>query len=77
MNVIGEKVTVIASPDPTMMGREGTVLMDTAKTLLLETVNGIVRVEKGSSTFRLRSGREVPGEDLVGRLQDRIGGGPR
>ncbi|MDG6989041.1 MAG: ribonuclease P protein subunit [Nitrososphaerota archaeon] len=73
MNVVGERVTVVASSDPSKVGREGTVLLDTAKTLLLGTKEGVMRVEKGTSTFRLESGKVVPGAGLAGRLQDRIG----
>jgi RNase P/RNase MRP subunit p29 len=74
MNVIGEKLTVLTSHDPTMEGRTGRVLLETSKTLLLESGAGAVRVEKEGSAFMLVStGTVVTGSDIAGRLQDRLG----
>ncbi len=74
MNLIGKRVTVLTSPDPTMAGRTGLVLLETAKTLLLESGRGAIRVEKEGSAFMLMgSGRVVTGSDISGRLEDRLG----
>ena len=74
MNLIGERLTVLASPDPTKAGRTGLVLLETSKTLVLESVRGTVRIEKEGSAFRLiPSGKVVTGGDISGRLQDRLG----
>ena len=74
MNLIGETLTVLTSPDPTKTGRTGRVLLETAKTLLLESGRGPLRVEKEGSAFMLTgSGTVVTGSDISGRLQDRLG----
>ena len=74
MNVIGEMLTVLTSVDPTKVGINGLVVLETAKTLILDTGTGVVRVEKSRSAFLLsRSKKVVTGSDIEGRLQDRWG----
>jgi RNase P/RNase MRP subunit p29 len=74
VNVIGERLTILASNDPTMAGRSGRVLLDTANTLLLEEGGRAVRVAKAGAAFRVvGSGKVITGSDIAGRLQDRIG----
>ena len=74
MNVIGERLTVLTSIDPTKVGMHGLVVLETAKTLLLDTGTRVVRVEKSRSAFLLnRSKKVVTGSDIEGRLQDRWG----
>ena len=74
MNVVGERVRVLASSDPTKVGRGGLVLMDTAKTLVLDSSGSTFRVEKSGAAFLLLgSGEVVTGSDIAGRLEDRIG----
>ena len=74
MNVIGEKLTVFTSSDPTKSGRSGTVLLETANTLLLDEGGRTFRVEKAKAAFRISSsGKVVTGPDIAGRLQDRLG----
>ena len=74
MNLIGEWLTVLTSPDPTKAGRSGRVLLETSKTLVLDSSAGNIRVEKEGSAFMVKSsGMVVTGADISGRLQDRIG----
>ena len=74
MNVVGEIVTILTSKDPSKTGRSGTVLLDTANTLLLDEGGRAVRVEKAGAAFMIKgSGRVLTGSDISGRLQDRIG----
>jgi len=74
VNVIGEKLKVLTSSDPTKSGRSGKVLLDTANTLLLEEEGRTFRVEKAGAAFQIvGSGKVVTGSDIAGRLQDRVG----
>jgi len=74
MNVIGERLTVLTSPDPTKTGKTGRVVLETERTLLLETGKRTIRVEKSGSAFMLMSsGKVLTGADITGRLQDRLG----
>ena len=74
MNLIGEKLTVLSSPDPTKSGLSGRVLLETANTLILESGRRTIRVEKKGAAFMISpSGKVVTGLDISGRLQDRLG----
>ena len=74
MNIIGERLSVLTCSDPTKPGKNGRVVLETAKTLLLDTGTRVVRVEKSGSAFLLtRSKKVVTGSDIEGRLQDRWG----
>ena len=74
MNVIGERLTVLTSHDPTKVGITGTVTLETLNTLLLNSSGRTLRVEKGGSAFMLlNSGKVLTGVDLAGRLPDRLG----
>ncbi len=74
MNVIGERLTVLTSSDPTKAGMKGQVVLETAQTLILDTGTKVVRVEKSGSAFLLNLSKKViTGSDIEGRLQDRWG----
>jgi RNase P/RNase MRP subunit p29 len=74
VNIIGEKLTVLSSSDPTKAGKSGRVVLETAKTLLLDTGSKVIRIEKSRSAFLLNHSKKVvTGSDIEGRLQDRWG----
>jgi RNase P/RNase MRP subunit p29 len=74
MNVIGERLAVVSSTDPSKVGRIGTVLLDTARTLILDSNGTTLRVEKAGSVFQCcDSKRIITGAEVSGRLEDRWG----
>ena len=74
MNLIGERIEILTSSDPTKVGRSGRVLMDTAKTLVVGSTRSAMRVEKqGAEFLLLDSGKVVKGLDIAGRPEDRLG----
>ncbi len=74
MNIIGERVIVLTSSDPTIAGRTGRVVLETAETLLLDSGGRTIRVEKSGAAFKLLgSGKVLTGSDIAGRLEDRLG----
>ena len=78
MNVIGERVRVLASTDPTMAGMTGVVVLETANTIVVDRGGAHTQIQKSGSTFLLTgSGKIVAGIEIVGRLQDRLGRRPR
>ncbi|MGD0396831.1 MAG: ribonuclease P protein subunit [Nitrososphaerales archaeon] len=78
MNIIGERLTILSSTDPSKAGRTGTVLLDTARTLVLDSNGTVLRVEKAGSVFRVSGSNVViAGADIAGRLEDRWGGRSR
>ncbi len=73
MSIVGETVTIMDSKDPTKKGRRGEVVLETAKTLLLRTPGGRITVEKLGTVMALAGTDEVlAGDDLAGRLEDRL-----
>ncbi|MBI3841241.1 MAG: ribonuclease P protein subunit [Thaumarchaeota archaeon] len=74
MNVLGETLTVIDSTDPTKKGITGKVLLESAKTLLMDAKGRTLRVEKAGTMFQVAGSSEVvSGSEIMGRLQDRWG----
>lgn len=74
MNVIGERLTVLTSPDPTKTGRTGRVVLETANTIVIDSGGRSLRVEKAGTAFLLLDSRKVlTGSDIAGRLEDRWG----
>jgi RNase P/RNase MRP subunit p29 len=72
MNVIGRRLTVLSSTDPSKEGRTGVVLLDTARTLVLDSNGKRLRVEKEGSVFQVSDSKKViAGVDISGRLEDR------
>ena len=73
MNIIGERVFVVKSTDPTKVGRGGEVVLETAKTLVLESAGRKISIEKAGTVLQLESsGRNVASEEIAGRLEDRL-----
>ncbi len=74
MNVIGARLSVLSSPDPTLVGRSGTVLLETLNTLVIGSGGRAIRVGKAGAAFMLLdSGVVITGSDIAGRLHDRLG----
>jgi RNase P/RNase MRP subunit p29 len=71
--IVGEKVTVTKSSDPSVTGRKGEVVLETAKTLRLNSGDKTITIAKaGSVLFLDGSGRVLDGNELAGRLEDRL-----
>jgi RNase P/RNase MRP subunit p29 len=78
MNVMGKQLTVITSSDPTKTGVSGLVVMETAKTVVMDAGDLRLRVEKQGAAFLLPGSKEVVlGDDLLGRPEERLGRGRR
>lgn len=74
MNLVGRDLTVLGSADPSKVGRRGVVVLDTARTLMIESDGRAVRVEKAGSLFEVSgASRPVAGSEVSGRLEDRLG----
>ena len=74
MNVVGERLTILSSTDPSKEGKAGVVLLDTAKTLVLDCNGRTLRVEKKGNVFRVSDSKKIiTGSDISGRLEDRWG----
>ena len=78
MSIVGEDVALLKSRDPTKTGRKGKAVLETANTVILMTDRGKITVEKKGTVFLFSpSGRVVAGENVQGRLEDRLKEGAR
>ncbi len=73
MNIVGELVTLVDAADPGNRGRKGRIVLETAKTLRLDAGDRTFTVEKkGTVMLVSRTKKLVSGEDVAGRLEDRL-----
>jgi len=72
--IIGEDVRVAAARDSVLLGLKGKVVMETMNTFTIKTdAKRNVTIPKLGSALELSSGQVVLGEDVKGRLEDRVG----
>ena len=69
---LSRTITVVGSPDPSLVGLRGTVLDETRRTIRVLTENGRVRLAKDVITFTIDSGRVSDGSAVTQRPEDRI-----
>ncbi len=76
--IIGEDVRVAAARDAVLLGLKGTVVLESMHTLTIRTDRRRkITLPKAGSAFELSGGRILIGDDLEGRLEDRIALGGR
>lgn len=71
--ILRRQAAVAGSPNHSMVGLNGTVIDETKHMLVLQTAKGPRRIPKQGSTL-LVGGRYVSGEELRGRLHERLTG---
>ena len=78
IDLIGQRVSIAGSSDPTLIGVRGTVMLETMKMLCLSTPGGLVRFQKRGSVVRIVDSDELLACDSVaGRPEDRLLRGKR
>lgn len=82
--LLGEKVEVVAARDRTLVGLKGTVVLESMHTITLESAKLnqerrlLVMAKRGTAMRTLGASKIVIlGDELEGRLEDRIAGGAR
>lgn len=74
--VIGEDVRVAAARDALLLGLKGTVVLESMHTLTIRTEGGRkVVLPKLGTALELKGGKIMIGDELEGRLEDRIASG--
>ncbi len=72
--IVGERVKVLNASDHTQIGVRGEVVLESANTIVIEDEGKMRRVQKKGTVLQLQGNREVlRGEELSGRLEDRLG----
>ena len=70
--VIGEDVRVAAARDSVLLGLKGKVVLESMHTLTIRTGARNLTIPKAGSALELSTGKLLLGDDLEGRLEDRI-----
>lgn len=71
--IIGEDVRVAAARDTVLLGLKGRIVLESMHTLTIKTsANRKVTFSKVGSALELSNGEILIGDDLEGRLEDRI-----
>jgi RNase P/RNase MRP subunit p29 len=75
-DLIGQKVSVVKSNDKGQAGVTGSVVLESMNMLLIDNGRRKLSIPKAGTVLRLESTRELlRGDELVGRIEDRIGKG--
>ena len=74
--LIGLHTRILSSPDPQIIGLEGTIVWETARTLIIHTNNSRKKILKRATTFliTLPDGRKVKvqGDLILGSPEERV-----
>ena len=71
--IIGKKVRIIKSLNPSLQKIEGVIVNETQNIVFIQTIKGEKKVLKDQAVFELSSTNIVNGKDLVGRPHERTG----
>jgi len=71
--IIGQEVRVAGSQGGVRLGLAGRVVLETMNTITIRTEDGRnLMLPKAGTALELSSGKILLGEDIIGRLEDRI-----
>ena len=75
MSIVGTRAVIVDSKDGTKLGRKGEIVLETANTLVLKTAEGSITIEKAGTVLQVEGDDEpLVGDDILGRLEDRLRG---
>ena len=74
MSVVGTDVKVVDASDRSLRGRRGVIELESANTLLLKTAEGKITLQKAGTVLEVEGEAPLTGDDLKGRLEDRLRG---
>jgi RNase P/RNase MRP subunit p29 len=75
MSIVGTRAVIVDSKDGTKLGRKGEIVLETANTLVLKTAEGAITIEKAGTVLQVEGDDEpLVGDDILGRLEDRLRG---
>ena len=76
MNLIGRTVKILVATDPTQVGLSGELVLERSKTLLLESHGRRLTIQKLGTVIELGArGEVIRGDDVLGRVEERIARG--
>ena len=76
MNLIGRRVKILVATDPNQVGLSGELVLERSKTLLLESQGRRLTIQKLGTVIELGArGEVIRGDDVLGRVEERIARG--
>jgi RNase P/RNase MRP subunit p29 len=73
VNLIGRRVKILVATDPTQVGLSGELVLDSSKTLLLESHGRRLTIQKLGTVIELAErGEVIRGDDILGRVEERL-----
>ena len=70
--IIGKKIKIIDSKNPSLLELKGLVLDETKNMLTLESSGGIKKIVKKDCIFAIENQKNIKGSELVGSPADRL-----
>ena len=73
--LVGREINIVAAANKSLIGMQGTVLLDTRNMLAIKTGKGKKRIQKKDVTLMIRMEKQditVAGKELLGRVDERM-----
>lgn len=78
IDLIGQKIAVLQCSDPGIIGKKGTFAIESMKTITIVSGSSKLMLPKVGTVLQLQEGgRIIVGDELVGRLEDRLARGSK
>lgn len=78
IDLIGQKIAVLQCSDPGLIGKKGTFAIESMKTITIVSGSSKLMLPKVGTVLQLQDGgRIIVGDELVGRLEDRLARGSK
>lgn len=78
IDLIGQRIAVLQCSDPGIIGKKGTFAIESMKTITIVSGSSKLMLPKVGTVLQLQEGgRIIVGDELVGRLEDRLARGSK
>lgn len=78
IDLIGQRIAVLQCSDPGLIGKKGTFAIESMKTITIVSGSSKLMLPKVGTVLQLQEGgRIIVGDELVGRLEDRLARGSK
>ncbi|MCG3107768.1 Ribonuclease P protein component 1 [Metallosphaera sp. J1] len=74
-DLIGKRVRIVTHSDPSLVGREGVIILETEKTLVVDTGDSTISVYKPNGIYEIdfkRRRLSICGDALIGKPIKRL-----
>lgn len=72
MSALGERMTVLKCKSSSAMGFQGELVLESSNMITMRLGNRLVSLPKLGTVLKSQSGKVILGDDMMGRLEDRL-----